>query len=52
LKISSQGLTWQMNRLLETRLIQQNRNDFNVTYTLGQTGIPLVMQAITITERN
>ena len=52
LNISSQGLTWQMNRLRETNLIQQNRNDFNVTYTLGQTCIPMVMQAITVTESN
>jgi len=52
LKISSQGLTWQMNRLRETNLIQQNRNDFNVTYTLGQTCIPIVMHAIIVTESN
>ena len=52
LNISSQGLTWQMNRLRETKLIQQSRNDFNVTYTLGQTCLPLVMQAMTITESN
>lgn len=52
LNISSQGLTWQMNRLRETRLIQQSRNDFNVTYTLGHTCLPFVMQAMTITESN
>jgi hypothetical protein len=48
--ISTQGLTWQMNRLRETKLIQQNRNSISVTYTLGQTNIPLVVQAMTITE--
>jgi DNA-binding transcriptional ArsR family regulator len=50
LSISSQGLTWQMNRLRETGLIQENRNGLNVTYTIGQASLPLVTQAITITE--
>jgi predicted transcriptional regulator len=50
--ISSQGLTWQMNRLRETGLIRENRNGLNVTYAIGQTYVPLVTQAIAITENN
>jgi DNA-binding transcriptional ArsR family regulator len=50
--ISSQGLTWQMNRLRETGLIHENRNGLNVTYTIGQMHIPLVTHAMAITENN
>ena len=50
LKISSQGLTWQMNRLRETGIIQENRNGLNVTYTLKQTYIPMLTVAMTLIE--
>jgi DNA-binding transcriptional ArsR family regulator len=52
LSISSQGLTWQMNRLRESGLIQEDRGSLTVTYTIGQTCIPLVTQAIAIIENN
>jgi predicted transcriptional regulator len=50
LKISSQGLTWQMNRLRETGIIQENRNGLNVTYTIETSHIPLLTAAITLIE--
>lgn len=48
--ISSQGLTWQMNRLRETGIIQENRNGLNVTYALEATYIPMLTAAITLIE--
>ncbi len=48
--ISSQGLTWQMNRLRETGIIQENRNSLNVTYTIEKTHVPVVTQAMTLLE--
>ena len=52
MSISSQGLTWQINRLRETGLIQENRSGLNVTYAIGQTYIPLLTYAMAITENN
>ena len=52
LNISSQGLTWQMNRLRETGLVQETRDGLNVTYTLEQTYVPIVAEAITLVEAN
>jgi predicted transcriptional regulator len=37
LSITSQGLTWQMNRLIEQGIIQENRATTKVTYSLNQT---------------
>jgi predicted transcriptional regulator len=48
--ISSQGLTWQMNRLRETELVQECRNGLNVTYSLSQTYAGLVMETIALLE--
>jgi predicted transcriptional regulator len=50
LRISSQGLTWQMNRLREAGIIQENRNGLNVTYTIGKTQVSLVTQAMALLE--
>lgn len=52
LSISSQGLTWQMNRLRETGIIQENRNGLSVTYSIEHTHVPLVTAAITLIEAN
>ncbi len=48
--ISSQGLTWQMNRLRETGFIAETRNGLNVTYALHQTCVPLVADAFAALE--
>jgi predicted transcriptional regulator len=52
LSISSQGLTWQMKRLRESGLIQEDRGSLSVTYTIGQTYIPLVTHAMAIIENS
>jgi DNA-binding transcriptional ArsR family regulator len=49
-RISSQGLTWQMKRLRETGLIVENRNGLNVTYTLSQASLPFVTETLMLTE--
>ncbi len=48
--ISSQGLTWQMNRLQETGLIQENRNGLNVSYSLNASIIVSIIHAISFVE--
>jgi predicted transcriptional regulator len=50
LSISSQGLTWQMNRLRETGLIQENRNHFNLTYAIEKTQVSMITETLTILE--
>jgi predicted transcriptional regulator len=50
--ISSQGLTWQMNRLRASGLIEETRNGLNVTYNLQQMQVLAVTQAINITTPN
>jgi predicted transcriptional regulator len=50
LSISSQGLTWQMNRLRETGLIMETRDGLNVTYALSQAQVPLVAEMMTFIE--
>ncbi len=50
LSISSQGLTWQMNRLRQTGLIQENRKHLTVSYSLETAYIPIVTETITLIE--
>jgi DNA-binding transcriptional ArsR family regulator len=50
LEISSQGLTWQMNRLRETGLVEETRCGVNVSYALKQTYVGLVAQTIALVE--
>jgi predicted transcriptional regulator len=51
-RISSQGLTWQMNRLRSSGLIEETRDGLNVTYNLQQMQVLAVTQAINITAPN
>jgi DNA-binding transcriptional ArsR family regulator len=50
LKISSQGLTWQINRLHETGLIEEKRSGLNVTYSLKQNCAVMVAETIALVE--
>ncbi len=50
--ISSQGLTWQMNRLRKTGIVQEVRNGIKVTYSIGQTQSIVLTQAIAVIENN
>jgi DNA-binding transcriptional ArsR family regulator len=51
-RISSQGLTWQMNRLRASGLVEETRDGLNVTYNLPQMQVSAVTQAINITSPN
>jgi len=42
LSISSQGLSWQMNRLIEEGIVQEHRTGINVTYNLNQTYVAIL----------
>ena len=49
-RISAQGLPWQMNRLLETGLIEEKRSGLNVTYSLKQNCAVMVAETIALVE--
>jgi DNA-binding transcriptional ArsR family regulator len=51
LKISSQGLTWQMHRLQETGFIQQEKNGLSITYSVNQRYVSVVSKSIAIIEK-
>jgi DNA-binding transcriptional ArsR family regulator len=48
--ISSQGLTWQMNRLRETGFVEETRNGLRVSYELNQNWFALVSSAVELLE--
>jgi len=48
--ISSQGLTWQMNRLQETGFVEETREGLKVTYTLKKDWAALVSHAVWLIE--
>ena len=50
--ISSQGLTWQMNRLQDTGLIREVRNGLNVSYSLSASSVVAVIYAMSFVENN
>ena len=50
LSISSQGLTWQMNRLRETGMIQQNKNGLTVTYAIDANYVSVIAKGVATLE--
>lgn len=50
IRISSQGLTWQMNHLRETGLIRESRNGLSISYTLQKTCVPTLTEAMALLE--
>ncbi|MFB3888899.1 MAG: winged helix-turn-helix transcriptional regulator [Candidatus Bathyarchaeia archaeon] len=48
--VSSQGLTWQMNRLSETGFVRRDREGLAVTYCLNKAYVPLLLNALALTE--
>jgi DNA-binding transcriptional ArsR family regulator len=48
--ISSQGLTWQMNRLRETGFVEETRDGLRVSYEVNQKWVALVSSAIELLE--
>ncbi len=48
LSITSQGLTWQMNRLREERIIQERMAGIKVTYAINETCLPMLIDLLCI----
>ena len=48
LSITSQGLTWQMNKLRKEGIIQESRDGIKVTYTLNETCLPMLTDLLCI----
>jgi predicted transcriptional regulator len=51
LSITSQGLTWQMNRLREEGIVQKNKNGITVTYSLNEVYLEVLPELLYIIER-
>ena len=51
LSITSQGLTWQMNRLIEEGIVQENTNGIKVTYSLNETFLLILPELLCIVEQ-
>ena len=51
LSVTSQGLTWQMNRLEKEGIIQENKQGMRVIYSLGKTYAPVVTEMMTFVEQ-
>jgi len=50
LSITSQGLTWQMNQLKKEGIIQENRENTKVTYSLEDAYMPLLTELVNLIE--
>jgi predicted transcriptional regulator len=46
LSITSQGLSWQMNRLIEEGIVQETTNGIKVTYALNETYISILPELL------
>ena len=51
LSVTSQGLTWQMNRLEKEGIIQENKQGMRVIYSLEKTYAPVVTEMMTFVEQ-
>lgn len=51
LTITSQGVTWQMNRLKKDDLIQESKDGMKITYTLENTYAPMLTELVTLIEQ-
>jgi predicted transcriptional regulator len=51
LSITSQGLTWQMNRLKKEGVIQESKEDRKVTYSLEDSYAPMLTEIINLVEQ-
>jgi len=51
LSITSQGLTWQMNRLKEEGIIQESNNGIRVSYSLNEMYLPILPGLLCIVEQ-
>lgn len=51
LAITSQGVTWQINRLRKDDLIQESKDGMKITYTLENTYAPMLTELVTLIEQ-
>jgi len=51
LSITSQGLTWQMNRLKKEGVIHESKNGIKVTYSLEEAYAPMLTELVTLLEQ-
>jgi predicted transcriptional regulator len=51
LSITSQGLTWQMNRLKKEGIIQESKDDMKVIYSIVEAYAPMLTEIITLIEQ-
>jgi DNA-binding transcriptional ArsR family regulator len=52
LSVTSQGLTWQMNRLEKEGIVQENKQGMKVIYSLETTYAPVVTEMMAFVEKN
>jgi len=51
LSITSQGVTWQMNRLKKDGLIQESKDGMKVTYSLEEAYVPMLTELANLIEQ-
>ncbi len=51
LAITSQGVTWQINRLRQDDIIQESKDGMKITYTLENTYAPMLTELVTLIEQ-
>jgi predicted transcriptional regulator len=51
LSITSQGLTWQMNRLKKDGVVQESKEGMKVIYSLEETYAPMLIEIINLLEQ-
>jgi predicted transcriptional regulator len=51
LSITSQGLTWQMNRLKKDGIVQERKEGMNVIYSLEEAYAPMLTEIINLVEK-
>jgi predicted transcriptional regulator len=51
LSITSQGLTWQMNRLKKRGVVQESKDGMKVIYSLEEAYAPMLTEVITLVEQ-
>lgn len=51
LAITSQGVTWQMNRLKKDDIIQESKDGMKITYSLENTYAPMLTELVNLVEQ-
>jgi len=51
LAITSQGVTWQINRLRQDAIIQESKDGMKLNYTLENTYAPMLIELVTLIEQ-